>query len=83
MSQGSDNPASEASSIFKDGLDIWLTQGRTWFERSKDSTTWSPEDVVGDTTNLVEHLTPLVQRSIDLGIELLRPWAQAIEERSS
>ena len=77
------DPAADAASILKDGLEIWLTQGRTWFDRSKAKTTWSPEDVVGDSTNLVEHLTPLVERTLDLHIALLRPWAQAIKERSS
>ncbi|MDP1819045.1 MAG: hypothetical protein Q8K58_04025 [Acidimicrobiales bacterium] len=80
-------PLSDASdrvaAIVRDGLDIMLSQGRIWFDRSKQQSTWSPEDVVGDSTNLVEHVTPLVERSLDLSIELLRPWAQAFEARKS
>lgn len=71
------------AAIARDGLDIWLTQGQTWHERSRTRSTWSPEDVVGDSTDLVEHLTPLVERSLNLTIDLLRPWARAFQERSA
>ena len=78
---GAEAEASDAAerwaAIVRDGLDIWVTQGRLWFDRSRDKTTWSPEDVVGDATNLVEHVTPLAERSLNLSLELLRPWAKA------
>jgi hypothetical protein len=81
-----DAPRAEASdevaSIIRDGVAIWRAQASRWYERSTDRRTWSPEDVVGDSTNLIENLTPLAERSIDLTIELLRPWAQALESRS-
>ena len=73
------DPTGELASIIRDGLDIWVAQARRWYERSSDRATWSPEDVVGDYTNLIENLTPLAERSIDLTVELLRPWAQRIE----
>ena len=74
--------AAEAmSSVVQDSADIWKEQARRWRERTNERTTWSPEDVVGDCTNLIENLTPLVERSIDLTIEYLRPWAQAFEAR--
>ncbi|CAN5612616.1 hypothetical protein BH18ACT1_BH18ACT1_12590 [soil metagenome] len=66
--------AAQVASIVREGLDIWAAQARRWYERSADRRTWSPEDVVGDYTNLMEHLTPLVERSIDLTLEVLRPW---------
>jgi hypothetical protein len=78
-----DDLADRWSSIVKDGLDIWVTQGRIWFDRAKAEQTWSAEDVTGDSTNLFEHLTPVAERTLDLTIDLLRPWAKAFEGRSS
>lgn len=75
------DPPGEVASIIRDGLEIWAAQARSWYERSKDRGTWSPEDVVGDYTNLIENLTPLAERSIDLTIELLRPWAKMVESQ--
>ena len=75
------DPAARAAAIVRDGIDIWVTQARRWYDRSRQQRTWSPEDVVGDATNLIEHLTPLAERSFDLTIELLRPWAKAFESR--
>jgi hypothetical protein len=61
------------ASVVKEGLDIWSAQARSWYARSAERRTWSPEDVVGDYTNLIEQLTPLLERTIDLSLELLRP----------
>jgi hypothetical protein len=68
-----DDPAARVASVVKEGLDIWSAQARSWYARSTERRTWSPEDVVGDYTNLIEHLTPLLERTIDLSLELLRP----------
>jgi hypothetical protein len=73
--------ADRAAAIIRDGLDIWTSQARIWYRRANERRTWSPEDVVGDSTNLVENLTPVAERSIELVIELLRPWAKALEAR--
>jgi hypothetical protein len=73
--------AEQLSSVVQAGVDIWTEQAKRWRERTDARTTWSPEDVVGDCTNLIENLTPLVERSIDLTIEFFRPWAQAFEAR--
>ena len=72
----------ELASILHDGAAVLSAQAASWQKRSVEHRTWSPEDLVGDATNLMEHLTPLVERGIDLTIELLRPWAQALESRS-
>jgi hypothetical protein len=73
--------ADEVASIFREGFDIWMAQASRWSERSTERRTWSPEDVVGDSTNLIENLTPLAERSIELTIELLRPLARTLESR--
>lgn len=70
-----------AASIVRDGLDVLVTQGKRLHERSVTKPRWSPEDIVGDTTDLMEHLTPLVERAITLGLELMRPWAAQYESR--
>lgn len=70
------------AAIARDGVDIWLAQGEHWYERSRERNIWKPEDVVGDWTNLVEHLTPLAERSFELTIGALRPWARAIGDRA-
>jgi hypothetical protein len=70
--------ADELASIVRDGLAIWRAQAGRWYERAMERRVWSPEDVIGDSTDLLEHLTPVAERSIDLTIELLRPWARAL-----
>lgn len=75
--------ADSPAAIMRDAMDVWLSVGKRWHGRSVTKTTWSPEDVVGDSTDLFEHLTPLVERGLNLTFEMLRPWATAFEERSS
>ena len=72
-----------AASILRDSLDIWTTQGKRLHDRSVEKSMWSPEDIIGDATDLMEHVTPLVERTIILGLDLLRPWAVKIQERTS
>jgi hypothetical protein len=85
-SQSTDPPAADAAtqvaSLVKQGLDIWSEQARRWYERSRERGTWSPEDVVGDYNNLIENLTPLVERTIDLTLELVRTRPSEPRERS-
>jgi hypothetical protein len=65
--------AAQVASVLKQGLEIWSTQAKTWYERAQDRPrTWTPEDVVGDYTNLIENLTPLVETSINVTLALLR-----------
>jgi hypothetical protein len=66
-----------AASIASDHMDVWASQWERWHTRARDKRVWSAEDVVGDHTDLFEHLTPIVQQSIELSIDLLRPWAKS------
>jgi hypothetical protein len=81
-----DDEAQSASARWREigsaHTDIWLSQARVWHDRARTRRVWSPEDVVGDQTNLFEHLTPIAERAIDLTIEFLRPWAKSFEERA-
>lgn len=81
---GASEVASTVASIVSDLTDVWAAQARRWYERRDAAESdWVPEDAVSETIDLVEHLTPILERSIDLTIELLRPWAVALQERQS
>jgi hypothetical protein len=69
--------AARVASIASDHMDVWTSQWGRWHTRATEKRVWSAEDVVGDHTDLFEHLTPIVEQSIDLTIEFLRPWAKA------
>ncbi len=69
--------AARVASIASDHMDVWTSQWERWHTRAAEKRVWSAEDVVGDHTDLFEHLTPIVEQSIDLTIEFLRPWAKA------
>jgi hypothetical protein len=71
-----------AKAIWRDGLDIWLSEGKRLHERSTTSRRWRPEDLISDTTDVMEHMTSVVERSLALGLELLRPWAQQYQRRA-
>ena len=81
MPEDTSNAPDRAASILRDGLKVWETQSKRLHERSLTKSQWSPEDIVGDTTDLMEHLTPLVERALTLGLDLMRPWATQFENR--
>lgn len=81
---GGSQVASAVAGIVSDLTDVWVAQARRWYDRRDlPQEAWVPEDAVSETIDLVEHLTPVLERSIDLTIELLRPWAIALQERRS
>ena len=71
------DPVERLAEIAEYGSAVWLEMAGRWYERAKTKSKWSAADVVGDCTDLVEHLTPLMERTIDLTIEALRPYAQS------
>ena len=75
------SPIEQMAEIFDYGAQVWLEIGSRWYARAMERTVWSAEDVVGDCTDLVEHLTPLVEQSIDLTLNLLRPYAASFKVR--
>jgi hypothetical protein len=52
---------------------VWASIGQRWYDRAEAQTEFSPEDVVGDHTDLFEHLTPFLEQQIDLVLDLMRP----------
>jgi hypothetical protein len=76
--------AAEIASIFADLSDVWAAQAQRWYDRAKtDDPDFVAEDAVSETIDLVEHLAPLVERSVALTIDLLRPLAVALQERQA
>jgi hypothetical protein len=71
------DPVARAAEIAEYGSMVFLQIAGRWYERAKEKSRWSAEDVVGDCTDLIEHLTPLLERSLELGIEALRPFARS------
>ena len=71
------DPVERLAEIAEYASVVWLEMAGRWYERAKSKPKWSATDVVGDCTDLVEHLTPLAERTIDLTIEALRPYAQS------
>jgi hypothetical protein len=70
------DPVARLAEIAEYGSMISLQIAERWYERAKEKSRWSAEDVVGDCTDLIEHLTPLLERTINLGIEAWRPYAR-------
>lgn len=72
------------TSILADLSDVWAAQAQRWYERAKSpDSDFVPEDAVSETIDLVEHLAPLLERSVALTIDLLRPLAVALQERQT
>ena len=61
--------------------EVWLELGNRWYRRAHERSTWRTSDFVGDCTDLMEHLTPVAERTIDLAIEAVRPYAKSFAER--
>jgi hypothetical protein len=80
---GSD-ATTQVASILADLSDVWAAQAQRWYDRAKSNdSSYVPEDAVSETIDLVEHLAPLIERSVALTIDLLRPLAVALEERQT
>ena len=72
----------EVTSILADLSDVWAAQAQRLYDRARSqSSNFVPEDAVSETIDLVEHLSPLLERSVALTIDLLRPLAVALQER--
>jgi hypothetical protein len=81
--EGSDI-TTEVASIFADLSDVWAAQAQRLYDRARSQDAdFVAEDAVSETIDLVEHLAPLVERSVSLTIDLLRPLAVALQERQT
>ena len=76
------DPVARFAEVLDYGSAVWLEIAGRWYERAKSKSKWSAADVVGDCTDLGEHLTPLAEQTITLTIEALRPYAQSFQAGS-
>ena len=72
------DPVERYAEIVEYAAAVGFSIASRWYERAKSKPKWSAEDVVGDCTDLVEHVTPLIERSLNLTIEALRPFAATL-----
>lgn len=75
------DPVARIAENWEYATQVWLEMGHRWYQRARERSTWRTSDVVGDCTDLMEHLTPVVERSIDLTLEAMRPYAAAFKAR--
>ena len=74
----------EVTSILADLSDVWAAQAQRLYDRARSqSPDFVPEDAVSETIDLVEHLAPLIERSVALSIDLLRPLAVTLQDRQT
>lgn len=76
------DPVSRIAENWEYATQVWLELGNRWYQRARERSTWRTSDIVGDCTDLMEHLTPVVERSIDVTLEAMRPYAAAFRVRS-
>ena len=81
---GQSPEAAQAAALVAETIEIGLSELRRIYDLAREpSTRWRPEDAVGEASNVLEHLLPVVEHSIDLALTLLRPWSRAFEARVS
>jgi len=76
--------AAVAASIVSEFVEIGFTELRRLYERARDpESTWRAEDVVGEASATLERMLPVIERSVDLGLALLRPWSAAFQSHTN
>ena len=76
--------AAEAAAIVSDAVQLGLNRLQHVYDLAQDdTTTWDADLIVNEATDLVAQVKPVVTRSIDLALGLLRPWAKAFSEQVS
>ena len=75
--------AAKAAELVSDAVQMWLTEAQRFYEWTQSSAnTWAAEDLVDQASISGVEMFPLVARGIDFGLELLRPWSVAFQERN-
>ena len=84
MAPSSGGQSAEASQLVSDFVQACLEEAQVLVDWSQDpNNTWKPEDVVDRFSTTTINLFPLYARGIDFTLGLLRPWAQAFQERTT
>lgn len=74
--------SAQAAQLVSDLMQSWLEEAQRLYDWSQQpDNAWAAEDVVDQFSKSAVNMFPLFGRSIDFGLELLRPWSQAFAAR--
>jgi hypothetical protein len=78
------SPAQKAAAVVSDLVQAWVDEAQRAYDSLQGASEgFAAEDLVDATKSSMERLRPLVQRGIELNLELLRPWSNAFNQRGS
>jgi hypothetical protein len=79
---GQSPEAAAAQAIVSDAVQVFLAELQRYYDMTQDSDNeWDPEDVVDQLSQTTMEVLPVVRRSVDFALELLRPWSAAFNKR--
>ena len=79
---GQSTEAGQAAAIVSDSVQLFLAELQRYYDWTQDpENQWDPEDVVDQLSITATEALPLIARSVDLTLDLLRPWSKAFQGR--
>jgi hypothetical protein len=76
--------ATEAAEIVSDAVQVFLGELQRYYDWTQNpDNEWDAEDVVDQLSLTTMEVLPVLRRSVDLTLELLRPWSAAFQSRVS
>lgn len=76
-----DNPAQAAAAIVSDFVQAWVDEVQHFYDGVRSPEGLAATDVVDETKASLNRLMPIAQRGIALGLDLMRPWSTAFNQR--
>lgn len=84
MAPSNNGEAAKAAELVSDFVQMWLGEAQRFYEWSQqEGNTWAAADIVDQVSISGVEMFPMVARGIDFGLELLRPWSIAFQERTN
>ena len=81
---GQSPEAAQASEIVSEAVQVFLGELQRYYDLTQDpDNTWDPEDVVDQLSLTTMEVLPVMRRSVDFALELLRPWSTAFNNRGA
>ncbi len=79
---GTSPEAGQAAEIVSEAVQVFLGELQRYHDWTVDpDTKWDAENLVDQISLTSVAVLPVIARSVDFGLELLRPWSQAFEKR--
>jgi len=76
--------ATDAAALVSDMVQVWLGELQRFYARTQDpDATWDAEAFTREASQTIENVLPVVKRSADLTLGLLRPWSSAFQKRAT